>query len=124
MDGSGRFMAGAYTGVKTMTVRDYIDRSKALWVHLRQAEAIYCCTLPRAMDVERLLWDLRTPGPSVSLLKQLACFVPGEEQREQLFAHSSRFHFLRLLYCSQLDQLDQSGRLSEIWGSDTLQRWK
>lgn len=38
-----------------MTVSDCIDLSWALWVHLRQTEAIYCCMLPRAIDVERLL---------------------------------------------------------------------
>lgn len=38
-----------------MTVNDCIDLSWALWVHLRQTEAIYCCMLPRAIDVERLL---------------------------------------------------------------------
>lgn len=49
--------------IEMMTVRDSIDFSQALWVHLSQTQAIYCCMLPRAIDVERFLRDLRTPGP-------------------------------------------------------------
>lgn len=42
-----------------MTASDYIDLFE---VHLRQTEAIHCCTLPWLMPGKRLLWDFRTSG--------------------------------------------------------------
>ena len=49
--------------VKAMTLSDGIDLPEDLWVYLRQAEAICCCMVPMAMDVEWLLWDLRSSEP-------------------------------------------------------------